>query len=156
MDKEPSNEGRVLTGKDYMEDLKRYLDIVNKLDGDAKGAIPRRKQIFRVAEKIIQELNDLEIAFEQNPNSIGGLRLIKLHHYYGTDNVEDLAMKMAHQYTDEQELEEFKALTKGVGEGVDKKNAIVDFKKLKDKEGLPGYKGSEGGKALRNEAVGAT
>jgi len=151
IDKEPEHEGRQLTGKDYMEDLRRHLDVLQKMGDnvDAKKAIPRRRQIYRIAEKIIAQLNELEVAFETNPNSAEALKLIKLHHYYSTSSVEDLAMKMAEQYEEEQKLEEFKSLTKQRGD----KNAIIDFTKLKDIQGVPDYARTALSETRKNEIM---
>jgi len=113
LDNEPSSKGRLLTGKDYLEDLKLHLDVSSKLEPNARNAIPRRKKVYRIAENLISQLNDLEEQAELNSNGDAAKTLISFYYNYGVDNVEDLAMIMAQQYDADKTKQEFKNLVKG-------------------------------------------
>jgi len=125
LDNEPSAKGRLLTGKDYLQDLKLYLDVSSKLDSDvAKNAIPRRKKVYRIAENLISQLNDMEEQAELNSNSDQAKTLISFYYNYGVDNVEDLAMILAQQYDADKTKQEFKNLVKG-------DNPLISFADVK-------------------------
>lgn len=135
LENEPKGAGNMLTGKHYLEDLKLHLDVSSKLDDNGRKALPRRKKIFRIAENIIKELNELEEEAELNSMSEEALKLTSLYYHYGVDSVEDLAMIMAQQWEADKAKQEFKSLVKG------NKNskAIIAFDDVKASGGISAY-----------------
>lgn len=131
LDNEPSGKGKVLTGKDYLQDLKLHIDIMGQLQEDDQAKIPRRKKIYRIAENIIEVLNELEIAAENKPNGADANKLKAMYYSYGVDSVEDLGMLLAQQQDAALQKAEFKGLVMG-------DNAIVDFDNMKKFTGIGG------------------
>jgi hypothetical protein len=135
LENDPTGRGKMLTGQNYLEDLKLHIDIISKIDprGDnpeIRFSIPRRKKVFRIAEKMISQLNALELAADLDPDGEASGKLIKMYYNYGVDSVEDLAMIMAEQYIAQEAKKSFKNL---VG---DNDQAILKFSTIKDQHGV--------------------
>ena len=119
-----------LTGDDYRESLLTQAKLEEALKGK-KGILPKRERIFRIADKIIEQLNKLDNkADQEGPNSDSARKLDQLQYQFGTENIIDLAMILSNLQIKKEEKERFKKLT---GE-----NGIIDLNKIKPDETLTG------------------
>jgi len=114
---------RELTGDDYRESLLTTADLEQKL-GERKGIIPMRPRVFRIADGLIEKLNQMQATSEKNPLSQVAARLDQMHHHFGTENIIDLAMILANMQLRKEEKEMLKKLT---GDG-----GLINLDKVKD------------------------
>ena len=102
--------GKQLTGEDYRESLLTQAKLEKAL-GSQSRMIPKRPRVFRIADEIIKDLNELDDAAEKDPLSNQSIHLDALHYQFGTDNVVDLAMVLANMQLKKEEKDKFKKLT---------------------------------------------
>ena len=106
--------GKQMTGEDYRESLLTQAKLEKAL-GTNSRMIPKRPRVFRIADEIIKDLNDLDDAAEKDTLSSESINLDALHYQFGTDNVVDLAMILANMQLKKEEKDKFKKLTGAEG-----------------------------------------
>lgn len=102
--------GKQMTGDDYRQSLLTQAKLEKALGSNSR-MIPKRERVFRIADEILKQLNIMDDASEQEPNSNEARQLDQLHHQFGTENVVDLAMILANMQLKKEEKERFKKLT---------------------------------------------
>ena len=119
--------GKYLSGEDYRKDLIEQGKLRKYVD---PKVVPKREKVFRIADKIMEKLNDWELKAEENPNSEAAKQLDQLHNEFNTDNITDLAMILANMEVQRLRKQKLKEI-------LYKEGSQVDLKKLTN-QGLPG------------------
>lgn len=114
-----------LTGEDYRESLLTQAKLEQALASN-KDIIPKRQRVFRIADGIIKELNELDTAADEDPESVQALKLDSLNYQFGTENITDLAMILANLQIKKEGKEKLKKMTTSTKAGVNLDNIVVN------------------------------